>query len=50
MAIIPGGILSGPNGTVGAVITYPLNGQIVMRGKQKGPNKAPTLPQLQNRM
>jgi len=50
MAIIPGGILSGPNGTVGAVITYNLNGQIVMRGKRRASNKAPSLPQLQSRM
>ena len=50
MALLPGGIFGGPNGTVGAVVTYQLNGQNVMRGKRRPSNKPPTLPQLQSRM
>ncbi|MBG6234636.1 hypothetical protein IWX76_001191 [Pedobacter sp. CAN_A7] len=50
MALLPGGILGGPNGTVGAVVTYQLNGQNVMRGKPRRSTKPPTLPQLQSRM
>jgi hypothetical protein len=50
MALLPGGILGGPNGTVGAVVTYQLNGQSVMRGKRSSSTKPPTLPQLQSRM
>jgi hypothetical protein len=50
MALLPGGIFGGPNGTVGAVVTYQLNGQNVMRGKRRKSTKPPTLPQLQSRM
>jgi len=50
MALLPGGIFGGPSGTVGAVVTYQLNGQNVMRGKRRKSNKPPTLPQLQSRM
>lgn len=50
MALLPGGIFGGPNGTVGAVVTYQLNGQNVMRGKRRPNNKPPTLPQLQSQM
>jgi hypothetical protein len=50
MGLLPEGIFGRINGSVGAVVTYQLNGQNVIRGKRRPSKKPPTLPQLQSRM